>query len=100
MTAPVTNPNQIYLPKALAELNLQTGTATLAAGTVTVTGVVLTANSVILMTPNTPAGGTQGVKYKIPVASRTATQFVVTAVDNAGATVATDTSTFDFLIVG
>jgi hypothetical protein len=74
------------------------GTGTLAAGTVTISTTAVTANSIIIATYRTPAGATQGVKLAIP--TRTAgTSFVVNGVDNTGATVATDTSTFDWLVI-
>jgi len=77
-----------------AKVNLVTGsagsvgTATLSSGTVTVSTTAVTASSIILVTPNTPAGATQGVKYKVPVGSIVAgTSFVITAIDNTGTTV-------------
>jgi hypothetical protein len=85
---------------------IQTGTLTLVAGTKTInTGVTITSASKIFLQPNTPSGGTQGVKYKVPDAGLTVGApgtgaFIVTAVDNAGATVATDVSTVNYLIVG
>lgn len=76
------------------------GTGTLAGGTLTVATTALTANSVIQLTVKTPGGATQGVKLSAPAANRTAgTSFVVNAVDATGALVATDTSTFDWMIV-
>lgn len=74
------------------------GTATLGAGTVTVNSTAVTANSFILATYRTPAGATQGVKLAIPTRTP-GTSFVVNAVDNTGATVATDTSTFDWIVI-
>lgn len=85
---------------------IQAGSATLVAGTVTInSGIRLTATSRIVVTPRTPGGGTQGVKYAVPQANRTTgaagvAAFVINAVDNAGALVNTDTSTLDFIIVG
>lgn len=88
----------------VTKLNLSTGaagisgTATLTAGTVTVNTSAVTASSIIVATVKTPGGATQGVKLAIP--TRTAsTSFVVNAVDATGATVATDTSTFDWILV-
>jgi hypothetical protein len=85
---------------------VQAGTVTLVAGTKTVnTGITITSSSKVFVSLNTPGGGTQGVKYKVPDASLvvggpgTGT-FIVTGVDNAGATVATDVSTINYLIVG
>lgn len=73
---------------------VQTGTATLVAGTKTVAGVALTANSKILLSRNTP-GGAAG-DLSAPAASRnTATgQFVINSAS------ATDTSTVDYVIIG
>lgn len=88
----------------ITKLNLSTGaagisgTATLTAGTVTISTTAVTASSIIVATVKAPAGATQGVKLAIP--TRTAgTSFVVNAVDATGATVATDTSTFDWILV-
>lgn len=81
---------------------LAAGTATLVAGTVTVAAKV-TATSRILTSLNTPGGGGNGVDYKAPAASRVVGapgSFVITAVDAAGATVATDVSTVDWVVVG
>lgn len=77
---------------------LQKGTATLVAGTITVSGVVVAADASIFVNVNTPAGAVQGVKYAVPTATRTATQFVINAVDAAGALVATDVSTVDWAV--
>lgn len=84
---------------ALQGRRLTSGTATLAAGTVTVASVVLTSTSKITLGRNTPGGtlGTGGLAA--PVASRTATQFVINAIDLAGVLVNTDTSTVDWAIV-
>lgn len=88
----------------VTKLNLSTGaagacgTATLTAGTVTVNTTAVTASSIIVATVKAPGGATQGVKLAIP--TRTGgTSFVVNAVDATGATVATDTSTFDWILV-
>lgn len=88
----------------VTKLNLSTGaagvcgTATLTAGTVTVNTTAVTASSIIVATVKTPGGATQGVKLAIPTRTA-ATSFVVNAVDATGATVATDTSTFDWILV-
>jgi hypothetical protein len=73
---------------------VQTGTATLVGGTVTVTGVALTSKSVITMSHKT-VGGTAGV-LTAPAASRNTStgQFVITSVSG------TDTSTVDWVITG
>lgn len=81
------------------------GTVTLVAGTKTVnTGITITASSVVLTSMNTPGGGGNGVDYKVPSASLVVGgpgvgAFVVTAVDATGATVATDVSTINYLVV-
>lgn len=74
------------------------GTATLVAGTVTVSTTAVTAGSRILATVNTPGGATQGVKLAVPTRSA-GVSFVINAVDNTGATVATDVSTVDWIVV-
>jgi hypothetical protein len=84
---------------------LQTGTVTLVAGTFTLsTGIVISASSKVLVSLNTPAGVPQGVNYKVPDASLVVGAsgvgaFTVTATDSAGALVATDSSTINYLIV-
>lgn len=78
----------------LATARTQSGTATLAAGTKAVTGVVLTASSKIQLTRDTPAG-TVG-DLSAPAASRnTGTgTFVINSANAA------DTSTVDWTIIG
>lgn len=85
----------------LAPLNAQYGLATLAAGVCTVTGVALTASSVIMVGLNTP-GGTIGAQYKVAAAGRNTTtgQFVITSIAADKTTNTDDTSTLDFLILG
>lgn len=91
---------------ALLPARIQTGTVTLAAGTVTKsTGITITANSKVFLTLNTPGGGTNGSQYKVPDASLVVGApgvgtFVATAVGTNGATVNTDVSTLNYLIVG
>lgn len=70
----------------------QSGTATLAAGTKTVTGVTVPTGATIFVSYNTP-GGTPGT-LSVPAASRTGTQFVINS--SSG----TDTSTVDWTIQG
>lgn len=88
----------------VTKLNLGTGaagvsgTGTLSGGTLTVNTTAVTASSIIVATVRTPAGATQGVKLAIPTRT-VGTSFVVNAVDATGATVATDTSTFDWILV-
>lgn len=83
---------------------IQAGTATLAAGTVTISSVTITANSRIFVTRKDHAGtiGTDG--FEVPVASRTVGagtgSFVVNSIVDAGTVGSSDTSTFDWLIVG
>lgn len=100
----VVPPNPTFSSVTANKITLATGaagtagTATLTAGTVTVNTTAVTANSIIQATVKVPGGAPQGAK--LAVATRTpGTSFVVTAVDTAtGATVATDTSTFDWVI--
>lgn len=84
--------------------NLQAGTGTLVAGTLTVTGVTLTANSRILLSMKDPGAGalTGFADLDAPVATRdTSTgQFVVNAIDDSKATIVTAVCTFDWLVVG
>ena len=84
--------------------NLQAGTGTLAAGTATISGVVLTASSRIVITMKDPGAGaiTGMAGFDAPVASRdtSAGSFVVNAIDDAKATIATAVCTFDYVIVG
>ena len=74
----------------------QTGLATLAGGTVTVSSVVVTADSSILVQVALP-GGTLGTLHKVD--NTAPTSFDITAIDTAGATVATDTSTLYWTIL-
>lgn len=80
------------LPNSVAQLNAQSGKATLAAGTVTISGVTLTANSVVQFALNT-VGGTAGT-LSAPSASRTTTSFVLQS------TSSTDTSSIEWTIWG
>jgi hypothetical protein len=82
--------------------SIQKGTGTLAAGTLTVTGVVLDADSRIIVTMKDPGAGaiTGFADLAVPAGSRTATQFVVNAIDAAKATIGTAVCTFDWIIVG
>lgn len=86
--------------------SIQTGLLTLVAGVVTLAaGITITASSRIFVGINTPAGAALGVSHKIPSGSRVVGgpgtgAFTVTAIDATGATVVTDTSTIDYLIVG
>lgn len=104
MPVPVANPHSIFPPEILRALNLQSNVATLASGTVTVTGVQLTANSIILLSMRDPGAGalTTFIAFDAPVASRNTStgQFVINAIDNAKATLATAVCTVDWLIIG
>ena len=73
----------------LAIKGSDSGTAVLVAGTVTVANATVTANSLVLMSVQTP-GGTQG---NLSVAVTAGTGFVITS-DNA-----LDTSTVGYIIV-
>ena len=98
------SPPHIYPPAIVAALNIQTGQATLAAGTVTVTGVTLTPGSVIDINRITAAGTAGAGGLVAPLANRTqgtgTGSFVIRAVDLAGTLVTTDTSLVEWKIVG
>lgn len=81
---------------------VQSGTTTLVAGTKTVTGVVLGTNSRIILTMKDPGAGalTTFIALDAPAGSRTTSQFVINAIDNAKAVLATAVCTVDWLIVG
>lgn len=75
------------------------GVATLVNGTVTVNTSAVIAGCKIFLSLNTP-GGTLGINYAAPDASRSAgSSFVINAVDSSGAVVTTDTSTIDWWII-
>ena len=86
-----------------AGTTFQAGTGTLASGTVTI-NATLTANSRILVTMKDPGAGaiTGFAGFDTPVASRNvgAGTFVVNAIDDSKATLATAVCTFDWLVVG
>lgn len=94
VTAGSTISSGAVLAAAIAFPSNKRGTATLSAGTVTVTGVKLTANSIILISRNT-TGGAAG-NLSAPAASRNvgAGSFVISS--SSG----TETSTIDYLIIG
>jgi hypothetical protein len=83
---------------------IQTGTGALVAGTLTISSVTITASSRIFVTRKDPAGtlGTDGLD--VPVAGRTVGagtgSFIVNAINDNAGTGTSDTSTFDWLIVG
>ena len=83
------------LMKNVANGAIGTG-VTLVAGTKDVANTGIWAGSHIILT-KTAHGGTAGNHY---IVSKTnAVKFTITAVDNSGATVTTDTSTFDWFIM-
>lgn len=83
---------------------IQKGTTTLVAGTKSVTGVVLTANSIITLAMRDPGAGvlTTFIGLDAPVANRStgAGSFTINAIDNAKATLATAVCTVDYTITG
>lgn len=83
---------------------IQGGTTTLVAGTKTVTGVTLTANSRILLTMKDPGAGaiTGFGALDAPAASRNTStgQFVINAIDDSKAVINTAVPTVDYLIIG
>lgn len=84
---------------------VQKGTATLAAGTVTISGVILTSSSSIQVTMRDPGAGalTNMAAFDAPVASRNvaAGTFVINCVDAPnGNTIATAVPTVDWVVVG
>ncbi len=86
-----------------ASLKVQRGTGTLAAGVLLVTGVTLTASSAIVCIRKTEAG-TDGDEVRVPTADRTpgalGTGSFTARAFLSGAAAASDTSTFDWIIVG
>ena len=86
-----------------AGLQVQRGTGTFAAGVLTVTGVTLRSTSVIIFSRKTEAG-TDGDEIRSPSADRTVGllgtgQFVARSF-LSGVAATSDTSTFDWVIVG
>lgn len=81
---------------------VQRGTSTLVAGTKALTGLVLTANSIIQITMRDPGAGAipAFAAFDVPVGTRTATGFTVNAIDNTKATIATAVCTFDYVVIG
>lgn len=90
--------------EAASQPLVQAGTATLAAGTVVVSGVALTATSRILVTMKDP--GTAAITglgaLDVPNATRSVAggTFVVNAIDDSKNLINTAISTFDWIIVG
>lgn len=86
-------------------ISMQTGTATLVSGTITIsTGIRIasTSTTTIFLTLNTPSG-TLGAHYTangLVVGGPGTGAFTITSVDTSGATVTTDNSTLNYLIVG
>lgn len=101
---------QIYSPlvadqarAAFVALNAQSGAGVLVLGTVTISGVTLTATSVIVLSRKTQGGTvTSTIDYEAPSASRNvgASTFVINAVVAAGTVNTPDTSTIDWLAIG
>jgi hypothetical protein len=93
------------LPGGQAVPNIQSGTSALVAGTKTIAGVTLTANSVIVPMMRDPGAGAipAFATLDAPAAGRTLGangSFVVNAIDNTKAVIATAGSTFDWLVIG
>lgn len=84
-------------------LPVQRGTGTLASGVLEVSGVTLTATSVIICQRKTE-GGTDGDEIRVPAADRTVgvlgTGVFTARAFSAGSAATSDTSTFDWIIVG
>ncbi len=83
--------------------NIQYGTGTLAAGVLAVTGVTITASSVIVCSRKTEAG-TDGDEIRVPAADRVVGalgtgSFTARAFLN-GTAATSDTSTFDWVVIG
>ena len=93
-----------FADSASVATGMQAGTGTLAAGTVTISGVRLTASSRIIVTMKDAGAGaiTGFADFEVPAASRNvgAGSFVVRAVDAAKAVIATAVCTFDYVIIG
>lgn len=89
--------------RALSAPKVQYGTGTFAAGVLEVTGVTLTATSVIVCSRKTEAG-TDGDEIRVPAADRTVgalgTGSFTARAFLSGAAATSDTSTFDYVIVG
>lgn len=87
---------------APAQTALQAGTATLVAGTVSITGAKLTSGSKIVASRNTKAGSAIGTDLEIPSASRDAGAgtFVINSVKADKSVETNDTSTVDWLVIG
>lgn len=87
---------------APAQTALQSGTATLASGTVTVSGAKLTAGSKIIVSRNTKAGSAIGTDLEVPSASRVVVdgEFVINSVKADKSVETNDTSTVDWLVIG
>jgi hypothetical protein len=82
-----------------AGANKSVGTATLVAGTVTVSNTRVTSSSIIFVSRNTP-GGTLGVGFSVPVASIVnGTSFVINAVASNGTVSTGETSTVNWWII-
>lgn len=94
-----TSSSQLHaLPGGTGTLTAEVGRgqATLVAGTVTVTMTGIQNTSKVIPTLTTP-GGTMGARLKVGVTGGSG--FTLTAVDTSGATVATDTSVYDYVVL-
>ncbi len=79
-------------------LSVRSGTATLVAGTVVITNATVTANSIIVATHRTGIGAV-GI-LTVPLTTRIAgTSFAVNSVQVTLAILATDNSTFDWIMI-
>lgn len=88
---------------AAVPVGIQGGTATLASGTVTVSGARLTSTSRILVTRKTKgANASVGTDFEVPSASRdtSAHTFVINAIKADKTVDANDISTVDWLVFG
>lgn len=115
----ILDPNQVFPPviaAAVAALqgngggntgtvaSLQTGQVTLVSGVATVSaGITITANSLVFTSMEAPSG-TLGTDWKVPTSQMVVGgpgtgAFTVTAISTSGATVTTDDSTLNYLIV-
>lgn len=80
---------------------IQSGTSTLVTGTKSVAATI-SATSRIFVTMKDPGAGaiTAFAALDVPAGTRTANAFVVNAIDNAKAVIATAVCTFDWLVIG
>ncbi len=92
--------------RAIVGMNIQCGSATLVAGVATVgTTIVLTSNSKVITSCNTPSDTTGGTRYitkdaDITTGAAGTAQFIIRAITGATAAVTTDTSLVNWFVVG